>query len=56
MASIPLSVHTVRETMPAGSGNDSTGRPRVASTMKSAQIGRAARAPVIPGPIGRFSS
>ena len=56
VASMPVSAHTTRETVPAGTGKSSTGRPRVAAIMKSVHAGRAARAPVMPAPIGRFWS
>ena len=53
---MPVSAHTWRVTVPAGTGKSSTGRPRVAAVMKSVHAGSAARAPVIPGPIVFFSS
>ncbi len=56
VASIPDSAQMSRFVVPSGSGNSSAGRPRVAPIMKSAQIGSAARAPVMPRPIGRFWS
>src|SRR5438046_1381021 len=52
----PGSVQISRLTTPLGTGKSCAGRSFVAAIITSTQIGRAAAAPVIPGPILCFRS